>query len=107
MVSASETARDGWLSDMLVKKQGLRFSRRYIGMLGAGTVSGIMNFSGQIGSFALAIVFGKVVDLTHNFNAPLFVISGVLCARGLIWLVVDPVSKIEIAQDKQMLHSAT
>jgi ACS family glucarate transporter-like MFS transporter len=54
----------------------------------------------------LAIVFGKMVDLTHNFNAPLFVVAGVLWVGGLIWLVVDPVSKIEIVRDKQMLHSA-
>jgi ACS family glucarate transporter-like MFS transporter len=58
------------------------------------------------GSFTLAIVFGKMVDLTHNFNAPLFVVAGVLWVGGLIWLVVDPVSKIEIVRDKQMLHSA-
>ena len=145
----------GWLSDLLVKKKGLRFSRRYMGMSGlcivgfliffagvttsnvlvvvflvsayffiwpfsitafstciniggdsTGTVSGIMNFSGQIGSFVLAIVFGKMVDLTHNFNSPLFVVAGVLCAGGLVWLVVDPVSKIELAGDRQMLHSA-
>lgn len=54
-----------------------------------------MNFSGQVGAFTLAIVFGKIVDLNHSFNTPLFVLSAVLCFGGLIWLFVDPVSKIE------------
>ncbi len=61
-----------------------------IGGCKAGTVAGIMNFAGNLGAFFLAIFFGKIVDVTHSFNAPLFVVAGVLFAGGLLWLLVDP-----------------
>jgi MFS transporter, ACS family, glucarate transporter len=54
-----------------------------------GTVAGIMNFFGQTGAFFLAIVFGRIVDITHSFNAPLFVVAGVLFAGSVFWLFVD------------------
>ena len=138
----------GFLSDILVKKKGLKFGRRAIAMsaLGlnsilflieattqndvllvacflmgfgcvlvfgvsafgvcidvggnhAGAVSGLMNCVGQIGAFFLAIIFGKIVDATHDFNAPLFVIAGLLCLGSLCWLFVDPTKKL-ILDDK-------
>ena len=133
----------GVLGDRLVKKKGLKFGRRSIGMasmglnsilflteattqndtiliaclitgfgcqliLGtaafgvcidvggnhAGAVSGLMNCIGQMGAFFLAIVFGKIVDVTNDFNAPLFVISGLLFIGSLLWLLVDPTKKL-------------
>lgn len=60
----------------------------------AGSVSGLMNCVGQIGAFFLAIVFGKIVDSTGSFNAPLFVISGLLFIGSLLWLLVDPTKKL-------------
>ena len=129
----------GFLSDWLVKKKGLRFGRRFIGVLAlgmlslsflvaavttnntivavsliighlffsangiasystcvdiggdnAGTVAGIMNFFGQTGAFFLAIIFGKIADLTHTFNTPMLVLAGVLITGSLLWLFVDP-----------------
>jgi len=59
-----------------------------------GTVAGIMNFFGQVGAFLLAIAFGKIVDLTDSFNAPLFIIAGVLLTGSLLWLLVDPSKKM-------------
>jgi ACS family glucarate transporter-like MFS transporter len=59
-----------------------------------GTVAGIMNFFGQVGAFFLAIAFGKIVDLTDSFNAPLFIIAGVLLTGSLLWLLVDPSKKM-------------
>ena len=47
-----------------------------IGRNNAGTVSGAMNFCGQMGAFFLAIVFGQMVDATHHVNRPLYVGSG-------------------------------
>lgn len=128
----------GFFSDWLVKKRGLKFGRRFIGILvlgmmslmffvtamttnntlasgclmfcylfmpangingfsacidigrgKSGTVAGIMNFAGNMGAFFLAIVFGKIVDVTHSYNAPLFVVSAVLLAGSLLWLLVD------------------
>lgn len=133
----------GLLSDWLVKKKGLQFGRRFLGILPlsllaltflivaktsnntvviislyigqlfysftpvvsfstcvdigsnrVGTVAGIMNFSGNIGSFFLAIVFGKIIGITHNFNTPLLVVAGVLLIGSLFWLFVDPTKQI-------------
>ncbi len=129
----------GFMSDWLVKRKGVRFGRRFIGMLAlgmlgllillagvttnnimviacliganffvwpngiasfstcvdiggahAGTVAGIMNFFGQLGAFSMAIVFGKIVDIAHDFNTPLFVLTIVLFAGSLCWLAIDP-----------------
>jgi MFS-type transporter involved in bile tolerance (Atg22 family) len=60
----------------------------------AGTVSGLMNCIGQMGAFFLAIAFGKIVDTTHNFNAPLFVISCLMLIGCSLWLLVDPTKKL-------------
>jgi sugar phosphate permease len=128
----------GFLSDWLVKRKGVQFGRRLLGMLPlsllallfliialttnntlvvislyigqlfysftpivafstcvdiggnrVGTVAGIMNFFGQAGAFFLAIVFGKIADITHSFNMPLFVIASVLFVGGMLWLFVD------------------
>lgn len=136
----------GFLSDWLVKTKGLKFGRRFFGMvpLGilaasflvaaltssnmvvvtclflaqlcysfnplvsfstcvdiggncVGTVAGIMNFFGQVGAFFLAIAFGKIVDLTHSFSAPLFVIAGVLFVGSLLWLFVNPTRQLTTA----------
>jgi MFS transporter, ACS family, glucarate transporter len=135
----------GTLSDRLVKRKGLSFGRRFIGIIAlgmtgfcflvtattssntiavislligdlfypffaitafstcvdiggekAGTVAGIMNFAGQIGAFFLAITFGKMADITHNYNTPLFVIAGVLFIGAFMWLAVDPTKQIDI-----------
>jgi sugar phosphate permease len=65
----------------------------------AGSVSGLMNCVGQMGAFFLAIVFGKIVDTTQSFNAPLFVISGLLFIGSLLWLLIDPTKKL-ISENK-------
>jgi sugar phosphate permease len=62
----------------------------------AGSVSALMNCVGQIGAFFLAIVFGKIVDTTGSFNAPLFVIAGLMCFGSLCWLFVDPTRKLVV-----------
>ena len=60
-----------------------------IGKNNAGTVAGIINFTGSMGAFALSIFFGKIADITNNFNTPLFVIAGVLLIGCLLWLLID------------------
>ncbi len=60
----------------------------------ACTIAGFMNCAGQIGAFFLAIFFGNIVDLTNNYNAPLFVIAGVLISGSVLWLNVNPEKKI-------------
>ena len=59
-----------------------------IGKNNSGTVTGAMNFAGQTGAFFLAIVFGKIADVTHNFEYPLFAVAGVLAIGFLMWFLI-------------------
>lgn len=60
-----------------------------IGRNNAGTVTGAMNFFGQMGAFFLAIIFGKIVQVTHRFDYPLYVVGAVLLIGCLLWLAID------------------
>ena len=68
-----------------------------IGRNNAGTVTGAMNFCGQMGAFFLAIIFGKIVQVTNNFNYPLFVVAGVAITGCLLWLRIDAEKKVAVA----------
>ena len=65
----------------------------------AGTVAGIMNFFGQIGSFFLAISFGKIADITHSYSLSVIILSIVLFIGSLLWLATDPTKRIVIEQN--------
>jgi MFS transporter, ACS family, glucarate transporter len=60
----------------------------------AATVAGIMNFFGQSGAFSISVIFGKIVDLTQNFDAPLYLMVGVLIAGAICWIFIDASKKI-------------
>jgi len=139
----------GFVGDLLVKRKGLRFGRRFVGMTGlgvcglliflsailsqnnlvafcliaangffsfgvmvsyavctdigrnnAGTVTGAMNFFGQMGAFFLAIIFGKIVDATNNFDYPLFVVAFVMLTGCLMWLAIDPLKQVSLREDR-------
>jgi sugar phosphate permease len=60
----------------------------------AATVAGIMNFFGQSGAFTISVIFGKIVDLTHNFDAPLYLMVGVLITGAICWIFIDASKKI-------------
>lgn len=62
----------------------------------AGTVTGIMSCVGQLGAFFMAIIFGKIVDMTHSFSTPIFVLSGVLFLGGMLWLFVNPARQLTL-----------
>ena len=61
-----------------------------IGRNNAGTVTGAMNFSGQLGAFSFALVFGKMVQSTHRFDYPLYLLAAVVFAGCLLWFWIDP-----------------
>ncbi len=61
-----------------------------IGRNNAGTVTGAMNFFGQMGAFSLALIFGKIVEVTHHFDYPLYLVAIVVITGCLLWLVIDP-----------------
>ena len=60
-----------------------------IGKNRSGVVAGAMNMAGQLGAFFLAVLFGKVVDATGDYNIPLYFIAVVLLLGGFLWLVID------------------
>jgi sugar phosphate permease len=137
----------GYVGDLLVKKRGLLFGRRFVGMFGlgmcsvllllaamssdttiaslcfigangffsfgvmvsyavctdigrnnAGTVTGAMNFFGQMGAFFLAIIFGKIAQSTGSFQLPLFIVAGVMLTGALLWLRIDPLKQISVGK---------
>jgi MFS transporter, ACS family, glucarate transporter len=65
-----------------------------IGKRNAGTVTGAMNFAGQMGGFFITIIFGTIVQQTGNFNYPLFLIAGCLIVASALWLFIDPTKEI-------------
>jgi len=52
------------------------------------TLYGLVNFVGQIGAFSLAVTFGKIVDVTHNYNTPLYLTAALLTIGSLVWLLI-------------------
>ena len=134
----------GYIGDLLPKKRGLKFGRRFIGIAGlsccgmlialaayitqpiicavsliganacfafsvmvsyavcadigrnnAGTVTGAMNFFGQIGGLVVSLFFGKIADAMHNFNYPLYLVAAVSVAGALLWLTIDPTRQLK------------
>lgn len=76
-----------------------------IGRNNAGTVTGAMNFCGQMGAFSLALIFGKMVQVTHHFDYPLYLLAFVVFSGCLLWLAIDPekpipfMRKMEVAKN--------
>ncbi|CAN5602425.1 MFS transporter [soil metagenome] len=138
----------GFFGDWIVKKKGLKFGRRFVGITGmgmcgcmillaalftqnklsagcliaanffysfsvmtsyavcadigrnnTGTVTGAMNFFGQMGAFFLALMFGKIADLTNNLNYPLFIVAFVTLIGCTLWLTIDPTQQVAIEDD--------
>jgi ACS family glucarate transporter-like MFS transporter len=69
-----------------------------IGRNNTGTVTGAMNFFGQMGAFSLALIFGKIVQITHHFDYPLYLLSIVLFAGCMFWLAIDPEKPIPLME---------
>jgi MFS transporter, ACS family, glucarate transporter len=68
-----------------------------IGKSKSGTVAGAMNMVGQLGAVFLGVVFGYIVKMTGgNYNAPLFLIAGLLFVGSLLWFWIDPEEVIEM-----------
>ena len=72
-----------------------------IGRNNSGTVTGAMNFFGQMGAFSLALIFGKIVQVTHHFDYPLYVLAIVLFSGCLLWLAIDPEKTLPLTETKQ------
>jgi nitrate/nitrite transporter NarK len=66
-----------------------------VGGCRAGTVAGSMNFAGQTGAFFLAVVFGKIADMPHNYNTPVLLIAAILILESIAWLGIDPTKRVD------------
>jgi len=71
-----------------------------IGRNNAGTVTGAMNFFGQMGAFFLALIFGKVVQVTHHFDYPLYLVAIVVFTGCLLWLAINPEKSLPVMETK-------
>jgi ACS family glucarate transporter-like MFS transporter len=69
-----------------------------IGRNNAGTITGAMNFFGQMGAFFLALIFGKIVQVTHHFDYPLYLLAVVLVSGCLLWLAIDPEKTLPVIE---------
>ncbi|HDR68181.1 MAG TPA: MFS transporter [Bacteroidaceae bacterium] len=65
-----------------------------IGKKYGGAISGAMNTAGNIGGFVCAISFGYLVDLTGNYNFPLYLISAMLLLSALMFFFINPSKKL-------------
>jgi len=61
-----------------------------LGRENTGTITGIMNFFGQLGSFSLAVYFGRMAQISHGFKMPLIALSLILLVGGILWLFINP-----------------
>jgi MFS-type transporter involved in bile tolerance (Atg22 family) len=56
-----------------------------------------MNFCGQTGAFIMSMSFGKIVDMTHNYEMPQYIMLSLLIIGGLCWLKIDAAKKIDFS----------
>ena len=42
-----------------------------------------------MGAFFLALIFGHIVQATHRFDYPVYVVGAVLIVGCLLWLAID------------------
>lgn len=68
----------------------------------AGTVSGMMNTIGNVGSALSPLVFGAILQFTGSWVYPFLVASTILVIGALLWLKVNPELSIveELGLDK-------
>lgn len=67
-----------------------------IGKKYAGAISGAMNTAGNIGGFVCAVVFGYLVEVTGNYNFPLFIIGGMLLISAFLFLRIDATKQLVV-----------
>ena len=65
-----------------------------LGKKNAGTISGAMNTAGNIGGFCCGILFGYLVQVSGNFNLPLYMISGMLLVSAVLFSMINPTKPI-------------
>ena len=61
-----------------------------LGKRHAGTLSGAMNTAGNIGGFCCGILFGQLVQLSGNYNLPLYMIALMLIISAVLFAFINP-----------------
>ena len=61
-----------------------------LGKQHAGTLSGAMNTTGNIGGFCCGILFGELVQQSGNYNLPLYVIAAMLVVSAVLFGFINP-----------------
>jgi ACS family glucarate transporter-like MFS transporter len=61
-----------------------------VGGARAGSVTGAMNTAGQFGGFLCTVVFGQIVGRFQSYDAPLFVIAGMVALSAFLFTRIDP-----------------
>ena len=59
----------------------------------SGAVTGMMNTAGQVGYATSSLVFGYLVKMFGNFNAPLLPMAALLLIGVVLWWHVDVASE--------------
>ena len=49
-----------------------------------------MNTAGQLGGFVCSVLFGYIVQATGNYNAPLWIIAGMVLLGAFLFTRIDP-----------------
>ncbi|HEY3837789.1 MAG TPA: MFS transporter [Bryobacteraceae bacterium] len=65
-----------------------------IGGTRAGVVSAVMNTAGQLGGFVCSVLFGYMVEATHNYQQPVWIVSGCVLAAALLFTRIDATKKL-------------
>ncbi len=60
-----------------------------VGHRNAGAISGAMNMAGNLGGFLCSIMVGYVAS-SAGYNAPLFIIAGMLFVSSVLFLQINP-----------------
>jgi len=60
-----------------------------IGGHASGTATGMMNTAGQAGGFLCTVLFGYIVDVTGNYDAPLWLIAGMVLIAAAVFSRID------------------
>ncbi len=55
----------------------------------SGTATGMMNTAGQAGGFLCTVLFGYVVHATGNYDAPLWLIAGMVLIAAVVFSRID------------------
>jgi MFS family permease len=59
-----------------------------------GSMTGAVNAITQLGAFLTAVAFGYLVQVSGNYNLPLYVMALVFGFGALMWLKIDPTQKL-------------